>query len=368
MKKIYFFSLLAVVSLCATSCKDDKNEPENQDPVTYVSEGAYVLTEGNLYNAIEGGLDFIDYADGTIERSVFKSANGRSLGDTPQCGVAYGTKLYVGTSQSNTIEIIDRTTFKSIKQIRLSDVNVDGTSPWSMAAYKGKVFISMYDGYLARLDTLTMTIDKSVAVGPNPGIITIYKDKVYVPLSDGMSYPDYGRTACVVDPQSMNVEATFETGLNPTEMLTTGDRLFVLCNGNYSYDPATLVKSQLYEIKDDLTVRAVCDATVVGSFGNKVAIVNQPFSTDVPVAEYKLYNTISGQTEEWNIEKPDYVNSIYYDCVAERLLIGSYVMNGIYPDYQAPGYVNVYDDNSQLLQSKLMLGTVGRATIFSLCK
>ena len=47
----------------------------------------------------------------------------------------------------------------------------------------------MYDGYLARLDTLTMTIDKSVAVGANPDQIALHYDKIYVPVSEGMNYP-----------------------------------------------------------------------------------------------------------------------------------------------------------------------------------
>ena len=329
-----------------------------------------MLNQGNFYNGIEGGLSVIDYETGAAALNVFKAKNNRSLGDTPQCGVAYGSKIYIGTSISNTIEIIDRTSYLSYKQFRLSENPEHGTSPYSMIAHDGKVFISMYDGYLARLDTLTMAIDKSVAVGANPDQIALYNNKIYVPVSEGMNYPNYGTTACIVDPKSMTVEKTFTVGLNPTQFFTAGHRLFLLCKGNYED-----VASKLYEIKETVekgeikyTSEELCNATMAAPLGDRIAVIDQPFVEGKPTVKYSLYNLADDTLTDWNIQQPDYANAMYYDAVANRFLIASYIMNGQYPSYDLPGYVNVYDATDFSLLYKTNIGASGPAWMFTLKK
>lgn len=99
-----------------TSCSDDNDGPE-----TYLQEystGAYVVNSGNMYNKIESSLTAIDYASSTATQKVFKAANGRPLGDTANDGIVYGNKIYLAVDQSNTIEVIDKKTKRSIKQIK----------------------------------------------------------------------------------------------------------------------------------------------------------------------------------------------------------------------------------------------------------
>lgn len=365
----YFYLAMAIAAVGLTSCSDDEKGPINDNPLAPIEGyGAYVLTQGNFYNGVEGGLNVIQYDSELALKNVFVAANGRSLGDTPQCGVAYGSKIYIGTSQSNTIEIIDRATCKSLKQMRLAENSTGGKSPWSMVAYRGKVFISMYDGYLARLDTLSLEIDSNVPVGPNPGIIALHRDKIYVPLSDGMNFPNYGNTACVVNPQSMAVEQTFTVGLNPTQFVEADDELFVLCMGDYGDVESQVYKvDQYYDSKHNLQYRVdpICKASVVGEVDDKLAIVHQPWVDGEPHSYYYMYDPDTDQINDWKVEGINYANAIYYDDEADRVLIASYVMNGIYPSYDLPGYVNVYDDRRYSLIRRYDLGSAGPACIFT---
>lgn len=358
MKKFYYLAAITIATVGLTSCSEDNNEPDS--PKVEMTKEVYVLNQGNFYSNIEGGLSVISYESATAAKNVFKTANSRSLGDTPQCGVAYGSKIYVGTYASNTIEIMDRNSYLSYKQIKLSENPEHGNFPYSMVAHNGKVFISMYDGYLARLDTLTMTIDKSVAVGANPDQIALYKNKIYVPVSEGMNYPNYGKTACVVDPETMTKEKTFEVGLNPTQFIVADGHLYCLCKGNYAD-----IASKLYEVKSDFTTKEVCNATIAAGYGNKVAIIDQPFTEGDPIINYLLYTPATGETKAWGIQRPDYANNIFYDAVKNRLIISSYIMNGMYPSYDAPGYVNVYDGTDDSLLFKAEIGAAGPACIFT---
>lgn len=368
MKKISKFICIASFLPLFISCSKDEDakiEPVIPGSPT-ASQGIYALTEGNFYNGIEGGLNVLNFETGKVDKNVFKTANGRSIGDTPQCGVAYGSKIYVGTSESNTIEVFDRFTWKSIKQIKVADFT-NGGYPYSMVADKGKIFISMFGGNLARLDTLSLSFDKIVPVGNNPDKIALYNNKIFVPISDGMNYPDYGTTAVVVDPVSMLIEKTFTTDVNPVEFFSVKNRLFLLCMGNYSMDPATLIPSTLYEVKSDYSLERICNATIVSGFGDNIAIINQPFSMtgSEPVCEYKLYSLNNGTLSDWNIDRPDYANSMYYDEAAGSMLIASYVMGGAYPSYVLPGYVNQYDSKGEHVVHKYELGAAGRVCFFT---
>lgn len=362
MKKLFYLFFLPLLGMSMVSCSDDNNDPENPDvpggdvPEVIVVSDVYALTQGNMYSNIEGSLDAIDLKTLNINSGIFKAANGRSLGDTPQCMAVYGSKIYIGTSQSNTIEIIDKATNLSIKQIKLADDPTHGTTPYSMICYKGGVFMSMYDGYLARLDTLTLTIDKSVKVGPNPDQIALYRGKIYVPESDGMNYPKYGTTACVVDPETMTVEKRFDVGLNPRQFIVCDDCLYLLCSGNYAD-----VESMLYKVNDDLTQTQICKAHLAGALKNEIITAYTPYTVPATTPTYSFVDAKSGNVSVKEFETPDYPHSFWYNQTTNTVMIGSYVMDGDYPSYTLPGYVNLYNGDNFNLLKKVTLGSGGPA-------
>ena len=368
MKKSIYYAL-AITSLLFTSCSNDDGSNIKEPDITTPSGNTYILTQGNFYNNIEGGLDVLDYNNG-LSASVFKTVNRRSLGDTPQCGVAYKGNIYIGVAESNTIEIIDAETYTSKKQIQLSQTDGYGSTPRSMVASGDYVYVSMFSGHVARLNVNTFEFDDVVAVGPNPDIMALYNGKLYVPITNGMDYPNYDNRVQVIDPSSMQVEQTISVGINPTEIIAADGHLYVLTNGNYDKKLPNYEPSQLREILPDNSVNVICEATIVTAFGQGALIIDQQFDeSGIPTARYLKYNPASKQTETWNVsDKPDYPNYIYYDQAAGKVLIASYVMNGTYPSYDLPGYVSVYSASDMELVEKCNLGTAGPSYIFKMQK
>lgn len=337
MKKVIYSLLFSAITLSMASCSDD-NSPELPNPdFPKVSNGVYVLNQGNYYSNVEGSLTVIDYDMSSSREKVFMTANGRSLGNTPQCGVAYGSKIYLGIYGSSTIEIIDRETFISEKQIRLDGSETPGTEPRDIVATGGKLYISMFNGYVARLDTLSQSIDATVQVGPNPETMALRNGHLYVPNSDGMSMTGFGTTASEIDLASFTVSRTFTVPQNPVKFMNTSNGLFLLCNGNYSDESAAL-----YKVNDDFSTTKVCDATMAEVCGDKICIVNDPFYGS-GVADYLQYDLLTGTLGDWTIQRPEYATDIFYDTITGNTVISSLVMDGIYPSYILPGYVNVYD-------------------------
>ena len=360
LEKISLLCMALATVCCFSSCEKENNEPTGPDAdKPTVSQGLYVLNQGNSYAGIDGSFNVIDYNNDESYRNVFKEVNKRQLGATPQCGVAYGSKIYIGVYESNTIEILNRDTYKSAKQILLSDSKSNGSQPRCMVANGGKVYISMFDGYVARLDTLTMEIEASVKVGPNPENMAILNGKLYVPNSDGLTMTGkYGTTASIIDLSSFEVTGTFEVPENPSAFYTDGRSLYLLAVGNYGD-----VASKLFKINDDLSYEYIDDATIACICGNYLCYVNDPFYGSGQ-AEYKKYELSTGEITGWDIERPEYASSIYYDKLAGKIAISSLrFYGGIWPSYEKPGYIAVYDMTGRHLNDYEV--GVGPACIFS---
>ena len=355
MKKYFSLMLIAASTLCFTACNND-DEPDKSKPnpdLPTNAEGAFILNEGNYGKQIEGSLTLIDYAATSSSQDLFQKANGRSLGASPQDGVVYGNKIYLGIYSSNTIEVIDRNTYKSVKQISLT--NSEGQSPRSLVAKDGKVYVSMFNGYVSRLDTLSLEIDKTVKVGPNPEVMAIRGKYLYVPNSDGMN-STYGTTASKINLESFTVEKTFDVELNPTKFASNGSDLFMLCMGNYRDVPATI-----YRLDNDDKYTEVAKATIMTVKGGNVYYINAPWNGNE--ITYAVYDIASGSTKKMlgdgGVDSPC---GLGVDPVNGNIVVTSYSMDNGVTSYDTNGYAKVYDQNGTFMR-RYEAG-VGPRTIF----
>ncbi|MCD8387718.1 MAG: hypothetical protein LUD17_12645 [Bacteroidales bacterium] len=338
-KSILYGALIALSAAAVTACSDDDDDytPVDPEQPTESVAGFYVLNQGNMGYQIEGDLSYGDYSTGAATQDLFQNANGRSLGNTPQTAIVYGNHMYIGVYESNTIEIVNPKTYAVEKQISLA--NESGQNPRSMVATEGKVYISMYNGYVCRLDTASLSIDATVKVGPNPEIMAISNRYLYVPNSDGMNWEvGYGTTASKIDLNNFQVVKTFEVGLNPSRFISNanGD-LFVLCMGNYGDVAATV-----YKVRSDDSLVEVTEATNVAMDGNYLYMCNAPYGIDKVV--YYRYDTTSDTLVGWEPSKDvDSIAGMAVDATDGYVLISSYSLDGGYASYSLPGYVNQYD-------------------------
>lgn len=363
MKKFVKILLSGCIpALTFTACSDDNEEPGKPDVPSgpeVIVDAAYVLNQGNSYSGIDGGLSVIDLNTLTAENDVFKSKNGRTLGSTPQCGVVYGSKIYVGASESYTIEVIDRFTFKSIEKISL-EKSQEGRSPRSMVATGGKIYVCLYEGYVARLDTTKYNIEATVKVGANPDIMCLHDGKLYVPNSEGMNYLEnkpYGTTASVVTLNPFKEEDVITVPLNPTKFMSDGSNLYLLSMGNY-FD----VPSAVYKITTD-GAEKIADATVATTGSHTLLIGNNPYVAEGSMLTYTLVNTQTGEQTPVSFEDAPAPSNVGIDPNTGNIIITTYDKPaGMFADYEAPGWTCVYGTELNLMK-KFRTGS-GPAAIF----
>ncbi len=196
-------------------------------------------------------LDYFDYATGLYTKNIFEERNPdvvKSLGDVGNDIQIYGDKLYAVINCSNLVEVMDLSTAVHITQISIANcryITFDGAYAY-VTSYAGPVQIdpNAREGYVAKIDTATMSVVDSCTVGYQPDELVIANGRIYVANSGGYLGGDYDNRVSVIDLSTFEVVNEIEVGMNSSSLLLDPyNRLWVSSRGNYS-----TVSSSLYVV------------------------------------------------------------------------------------------------------------------------
>lgn len=357
MKKYLLgLAVLLMGTAVMTSC-----DPAEDYPETYLQEystGAYVVNSGNMYSNIESSLTAIDYASSTARQNVFKTANGRSLGNTANDGIVYGNKIYLAVDQSNTIEVIDKKTKQSIKQIKTTDLlgKAEGAEPRHISADGGKVYFTTYGGYVAAVDTTSFALQKKWKVGSYPEGLVIAHGNIYVANSN---YGKGGGNISCINLSNDNVETKNIEGVNnPTSIYYASNVLYVLDNQYYdasynAYGENALRAVSFAEGKSQKVADGNYAVCVTPGATTRMYVVrpyfyvlNAPFG-GTPSVSVLAAGSTQAQTMTLS-EMPVSPCGIFVDPLNGHIFVLSYRLGDKgYPDYSGNGYVVEYDRAGQ---------------------
>jgi YVTN family beta-propeller protein len=326
--------MLMAPALFVTGCsKDDDDEITPQIPQT---EYVYVLNEGT-WNGNNSTLTLYDVEKGEVygkdgNYDFFEITNGRKLGDTGQDIIIYGSKMYIAMSGESTVEVTDLDA-KSIKPI-----NTEG-EPRYFAVKDGKVYVTYFNGYVARIDTATLEVESKVQVGRNPEQMTIVGNRLYVANSGGLDAVN-DNTVSVVDLASFTETKKIEVIVNPVGVSSDKNgNVFVVSNGNY-YDILNTVQ-RINTATDEVSV--LFNGTVIATIDNVLYTIYSQWG--VPEVEYKSYNTAENRIVSDNFIGETAISNPYKLCAADDCLFLTT------SDFVTNGDVFVFDNTNRLLYS-----------------
>ena len=362
MKRIHrLWAMLAILALALSGCRnDDPILPEEENslpsqPVTAI-EGFYLLNEGNM-NMNKASLDYFDYATGVYHRNVYGQANPDAtlgLGDVGNDIGIYGSKLYAVINCSNKVEVMNVKTAKRLKVINVKNCRY-------VTFANGKAYVSAYDGevalsdntpngFVAEVDTTTLSITRTVEVGRQPEEMAVVGNKLYIANSGGYSPPNYERTVSVIDLNTFTRIKDIDVAINLHRVKADAyGNLYVSSRGDY------------YDIPSKLFVIDTKTDAVKKTFD--IACANLTIAGDTV---YVIGSEFSYYTFDWTI------NYSMIDAKTETLLPGSFlpksvsdaiktpygiavdpISKNIYitdaTDYVSPGKLYCVDPNGNLL-------------------
>jgi len=241
---------LALVCLAGLILLNGCPKPPPQEEVL---GDVYILNEGG-WGANNASLSCYNSTTKALSKDCFLTQNKRGLGDLANDLKRYGGKLYCVVNGSNTVEVMDMLTGKSIKQISLS-----GKSPRRIAFWQNKAYVCCYDGTVVRIDTAALTVGTAVNVGRNPEDLCVSNGKLYVTNSGGLDFPNYDSTVSVVDLKTFTETKRIIVGVNPSRIQADNyGNVFLIVTGNYGDVPTTFkcISSQTDEVTHSFDIPA----------------------------------------------------------------------------------------------------------------
>lgn len=346
-----FLSIFAIAAMCGlafTACSDDETTPSPTPgppaPVT-VTKGVFLLNSGNMSAAINGSLSYYN-ADGSVVSNAFSSINGRSLGLTPNDIIIHGSKIYIAVTDEHTVEVVDKNTLKSIKQIKTTELmgTDKGTQPRHLLAAGKYVFISTFAGYVAAVDTTDFTAANIYQAGSYPEGMAVSGNTLYVANSDYSLLTNPSISIINLNTGEKVSDIKDDLILNPQSITEINGKLYFLDWGKYAPNQ---IDAGIREVKDGVITK-VADATMMAANPENglIYIVNAPYSYPATPATYSVYNTETGEETKFiDGDDIEYPAAIAVDPVTGSVFIASMHLDPDYgfADYFNNGYVRVYN-------------------------
>ena len=322
MKKIAYYALCIVNCALISACRDDvmvvPMEDINTGGKTVKSEivGMYLLNEGNM-GSNKSTLDYLDLSaqDTTVHyyRNIYSERNPSTvmmLGDVGNDIQIYGSRLWLVINCSNKVEVARATDAVRIGKVDIPNcryVTFDGGYAY-VSSYVGSVYddgSSSPLGSVFKVDTLTLQIVDSCAVGYQPEEMAIIGQRLYVANSggyQGMTGQGYESTVSVVDLATMHETGRIEIAPNLHHLKTDKyGQLWVTSRGNYNETP-----SRLYWLSPDTDGtmhlggglnQAVSDLCIVGDslyfYGSQWSDLTQTNTVTYGIVNVRTHEVVS---------------------------------------------------------------------------
>lgn len=312
--RISVLSIIICFVLLSTSCREDEriipSTPNQVTPgVSGTSvKGFFLLNEGNM-GSNKATLDYFDYETGIYHKNIYAERNPgvvQELGDVGNDIQIYGNKLYAIINCSHFVEVMNVETAKHITQISIPNCRyiVFKDKYAYVSSYAGPVKIDPNArlGYVARVDTTTLTVKDTCVVGYQPEEMVIVGNKLYVANSGGYRVPNYDRTVSVIDLNTFKVIKTIDVGINLHRMeLDQYGNIYVSSRGDYydTYSETFVIDSNTDKVIEELpllpnTEMAICrDSLYVYS-------TEWSYYTNSWTVSYAIYNTKTKKTDTRN--------------------------------------------------------------------
>jgi YVTN family beta-propeller protein len=285
-RKLTLAAIIALAGLNACKKVEDPTAVLPQESI--LPEGIFVLSEGG-FNANNSKLSFYNKATGVTTGDIYLQQNPDStvgLGGVANDAIIYGSKMYIIVTESSLVSVLKASNAKNLKQIIFKNGLVKKQPRYAVGA-RGKVYVTSWDNTVSVIDTTSLTIIKSIAVGANPEGIAASANYLYVANSGGFNaIPD--STVSLID---LNTEAEIKkikVGVNPYKVeINTDGNVFVSAYGNYTNIPASVYSINGAANLSSVNLGSSYSYTNIRLAGNTAYLYNNYGGTGTA----KVYNT-----------------------------------------------------------------------------
>lgn len=314
------------MSLLVSCRKDDIIVPSTNTNVSNGTsantiKGFFLLNEGNM-GSNKATLDYFDYETGIYTKNIYAERNPgvvKELGDVGNDLEIYGDKLYAVINCSHFVEVMDVSTAKHITQISIPNCRyiVFKDQYAYVSSYAGPVQIDPNArlGYVAKVDTTSLSVVDTCIVGYQPEEMVIRGNKLYVANSGGYRVPNYDNTISVIDLNTFDEIKKIDVAINLHRMeINKNGLIYVSSRGDYYDTPS---RTLIIDSNTD---------TVVGEIENMV-------NSEMTLCGDSLY-VYSTEWSYWSHENT--ISYAIYNTDLHKVITRNFITDGTEKDIAIP--------------------------------
>ncbi len=221
---------------CSPKTADQSGTPTPTNPNNATSSDTtqvLVVNEG-LFQRNNSTLTLISPKANTAVTDLFELKTGLKLGDTGNDIAVYGNKIYVVVNVSSYVAVLEKSTYRLLRQINLFSGSI-ARQPRQITFAGPRAFVSCFDGNVVVIDTNTLNQETVLAAGRNPEGICVSGDYMMVANSGGLSAPNFDNRISVFALPTLNFLGNITVDANPTTILAgQPNEAYVYAKADYS--------------------------------------------------------------------------------------------------------------------------------------
>lgn len=315
MTLIQRFAALLLVFLCLVACREEEPIIPSTNTDTGGGTGGstgvggtgqegpikgfFLLNEGNM-GSNKATLDYYNAETGIYSKNIYAERNPgvvKELGDVGNDIQIYGNKLYAVINCSHFVEVMDVRTAKHIGVVSIPNCRyLAFKGPYAyVSSYAGPVQIDPNArlGYIAKVDTASLTVLETCVVGYQPEEMVIVGNKLYVANSGGYRVPNYDNTVSVIDLNTFQEIKKIEVAINLHRMeLDHYGNIWVSSRGDYygTRSMTYVINSQTDQVTDKLELLPNSNMTLCGD-SLYIYSTDWSYITNKNTISYAIVNT-----------------------------------------------------------------------------
>jgi hypothetical protein len=336
--EIKILMLLAVTALMFTACSEDDDIP----PAPSEPAVAYIVNYGS-YSGDKSTITAFDKETGNVTHSYYENANGVAMVSNVQHAYSYNGNVYFMGNNSDQVFWVDSKSFLQTENAITTDI----VKPRYAVAEGKYLYVSCWGGdiwedenlsYIAEINTVTNTVENTLALPGGPEGMAIANNKLYVALN-------YKDSVAVLELGTTTFNYIETPAVSSYFIKDNSDNLYVSLVSTYSDYSEDTGLGYINTTNDELEATYALDG-VSTSYVNILAS-NNDFS--------KLYVMTSAYDAEWNLSGAVSVFDVASKTFqSDNLVEGVSGLNGI-------GY---YNDQLFTFVSESVTGN-GKAVVYN---
>lgn len=180
--KIKILLLLAVAAGMFVSCTDNNVTPPPAEPVV-----SYIVNYGS-YSGDKSTITSFDKETGTVTNGYYENVNGVSMVSNVQYAYSYNGLLYFLGNNSDQIFWVDGETFQQTENAISTDIvkpryAVGNGNYLYVSCWGGEIWNDESLSYIAKVNVVTKTVEKKIALPGGPEGLAISNNKLYAALN-----------------------------------------------------------------------------------------------------------------------------------------------------------------------------------------